>query len=177
MTPPAFVDHLLAAGQTNSTYDRYTFFRLLSQLGTDSTPDSGKMNLNYDNLDSYVYDMVLGRPGLRQMTLPLQRISLPGHPLAFFTNAADRLLRAYTTEWRNSNPGSFATNFYAATNINSITNAAQWTNYPAFGIDHIPVLVSNQFVYSSAVNRLLQLAANIYDATTNNNGVNRAMEQ
>ena len=27
-------------------------------------------------------------------------------------------------------------------------------------------LVSNQFVYSSAVNRLLQLAANMYDATT-----------
>ena len=33
---------------------------------------------------------------------------------------------------------------------------------------NIPVLVSNQFVYSSAVNRLLQLAANMYDATTNN---------
>jgi len=30
------------------------------------------------------------------------------------------------------------------------------------------VLVSNQFVYTPAVNRLLQLAANIFDATTNN---------
>ena len=46
-----FVNRLLAAGQANSTYDRYTFYRLLSQLGTDSTPESGKMNLNYDNLD------------------------------------------------------------------------------------------------------------------------------
>ena len=55
------------------------------------------------------------------------------------------------------------------TNFNFI-NADQWTNYPAFGIGNIPVLVSNQFVYSSAVNRLLQLAANMYDATTNNFG-------
>ena len=31
-------------GTTVSTYDRYTFYRLLSQLGTDSTPESGKMN-------------------------------------------------------------------------------------------------------------------------------------
>ena len=33
-------------------------------------------------------------------------------------------------------------------------------------------MISNRFVYSSAVNRLLQLAANMYDATTNNFGVN-----
>ena len=92
---------------------------------------------------------------------------MPWTPLDFFTNAADRLLRAYTTQWRNSNPTNFATTFYAVTNFNFI-NADQWTNYPAFGIANIPVLVSNQFVYSSAVNRLLQLAANMYDATTTN---------
>ena len=88
----------------------------------------------------------------------------------FFTNAADRLLRAYTTEWRNSNPANFATNFYAVPGYvftNGSFNADWWTNYPAFGITNIPVLVSNQFVYSPAVNRLLQLAANMYDATTN----------
>ena len=39
---------------------------------------------------------------------------------------------------------------------------------PPLASANIPVLVSNQFVYSPAVNRLLQLAANIYDATTNN---------
>ena len=39
-------------GTTTSTYDRYTFYRMLAQLGTDTAPESGKMNLNYDNLDS-----------------------------------------------------------------------------------------------------------------------------
>src|SRR6185437_14434375 len=37
-----------------------------------------------------------------------------------------------------------------------------------FGIGNIPVYVSNKFVYTPAVNRLLQLAANIYDATQTN---------
>ena len=46
-----FTDHLLQAGTNVSTYDRYTFYRLLAQLGTDSEPEQGKMNLNYDNLD------------------------------------------------------------------------------------------------------------------------------
>ena len=155
-----FTDRLLAAGQTNSTYDRYTFYRMLSQLGTDSTPDSGKMNLNYDNIDPGL-NGVLFTNGVAAAT------NFVGWtPLGFFTNAADRLLRAYTTLWRNGNPNNFATTFYTVNNFNfAQTN---WDNYPAFGIGHIPVLVSNQFVYSSAVNRLLQLAANIYDATTNN---------
>ena len=159
-----FTDRLLNAGTnrwggtTVSTYDRYTFYRLLSQLGTDSTPESGKMNLNYDNLDPYT-NGIASSSNFMAWT-----------PIAFFTTAADRLLRAYTTQWRNSNPTNFATTFYSVTNFNfAQTN---WDNYPAFGIGNIPVLVSNRFVYSPAVNRLLQLAANIYDATTNNFGVN-----
>ncbi len=161
-----FTDRLLQAGTNVSTYDRYTFYRLLSQLGTDSTPDSGKMNLNYDNLDPYI----IYSPRANVTNSPSATNFIGWTPLGFFTNAADRLLRAYTTQWRYSNPTNFATTFYTATNFNfSQTN---WDNYPAFGIGHIPVLLSNQFVYSSAVNRLLQLAANMYDATTNNFGVN-----
>jgi hypothetical protein len=160
-----FTDRLLQAG-TNTfigtnipTYDRYTFYRLLSQLGTDTTPDSGKMNLNYVNVDTNGNVV----PGMETNFVSWT------NALQFFTNAGDRLLRAYTTQWRNGNPTNFATAFYAVTNFNFI-NTDQWTNYPAFGIGNIPVLVSNQFVnfvYSSAVNRLLQLAANLYDATTN----------
>ncbi len=153
---PLFVNSLLAAGNNNSTYDRYTFYRMLSQLGTDTTPESGRMNLNYDNLTPT--NGVASSTNFMAWT-----------PLAFFTNAADRLLRAYTTEWRNGNPTNFAASFYSVANFNFI-NADQWTNYPAFGINHIPVLVSNRFVYSSAVNRLLQLAANMYDAATDNLG-------
>ena len=155
---PLFVNRLLAAGTNVSTYDRYTYYRLLSQLGTDTTPDSGKMNLNYDNLTP--------TNGVAASTN-----FMPWTPLAFFTNAADRLLRAYTTQWRNGNPTNFATTYYAATGFTNMI-ASQWTNnYLAFGITNIPVLISNQFVYSSAVNRLLQLAANLYDATTNNASV------
>jgi hypothetical protein len=157
-----FSNRLQSAGTNVSTYDRYTFYRLLSQLGTDSTPEFGKMNLNYDNINPYLNGF-LDNNGVAAATN-----FVVWQPLTFFTNAADRLLRAYTTEWRNINPTNFATTFYRVTSFNSITNADQWTNYPAFGVGNIPVLVSNQLVYSSAVNRLLQIAANIYDATTNN---------
>jgi hypothetical protein len=156
---PTFVNRLLAAGQTNSTYDRYTFYRLLSQLGTDSTPESGKMNLNYDNLDPFVTVIA----GITVTNPPASTNFMAWQPLTFFTNAADRMLRAYTTQWRNSNPTNFAAEFYGVINFNFV-NSDQWTNYPAFGIGNIPVWVNNRFVYSPAVNRLLQLAANIYDA-------------
>jgi hypothetical protein len=162
-----FTDHLLNAGTnqwggtTVSTYDRYTFYRLLSQLGTDSTPESGKMNLNYDNL-------VQTNPISGAIS---ETNFYPWTAIDFFTNAADRMLRAYTTQWRNSNPANFATTFYSVPSYfftNANFSATNFAAYPAFGIGNIPVLVSNQFVYSSAVNRVLQLAANIYDATTNN---------
>jgi hypothetical protein len=149
-----FSDHLMQAGTNVSTYDRYTYYRLLSQLGTDSAPDSGKMNLNYDNLTTN--------------SIPGGTNFIAWTPLGFFTNAADRLLRAYTIQWRNSNPTNFAATFYSVTDFTNII-ASQWTtNYLPFGIGNIPVWVNNRFVYSSAVNRVLQLAANIYDATTNN---------
>ena len=37
----------------------------------------------------------------------------------------------------------------------------------SFGVTNIPVYVNGQFVYTPAVNRVLQLAANVYDASTN----------
>jgi len=167
---PQFVGNLLYTGQTNSTYDRYTFYRLLSQLGTDTTPESGRMNLNYDNLDR-------GSNGFLNVNGTASATNfVPWTPLGFFTNAADRLLRAYTARWRDANLTNFATAFYAAQPVDFITNSPDvWANWPAFGLSAtpggppgIPVLVSNQVVYSSAVNRLLQLAANLYDATTTN---------
>jgi hypothetical protein len=149
-----FTNRLLNAGNGASTYDRYTFYRLLSQLGTDSAPEQNKMNINYRNVTNGV------------VVPNLETNFYPWTAIEFFTNAADRMLRAYTTQWRNSNPTNFATTFYTVTNFNFVTSD-QWTNYPAFGITNIPVLVSNQFVYTPAVQRVLQLAANIYDATTN----------
>jgi hypothetical protein len=152
-----FTDRLLNAGtntyggSTVSTYDRYTFYRLLSQLGTESAPESGKMNLNYDNLDPYIYTV----NGVTYTNAPSATNFIPWTALGFFTNAADRLLRAYTANWLSQNFGDFTNTFGAST-----TNA--------FGIGNIPVYVNGQFTYTPAVNRLLQLAANIYDATVSN---------
>src|SRR5678816_3410705 len=45
-------NRLWSAGRNVDSYDRYTYYRLLSQLGTDSSWEQpgGKLNLNYDNV-------------------------------------------------------------------------------------------------------------------------------
>jgi hypothetical protein len=76
-----FVDRLMAAGGTNSTYDRTTFYRLVQQLGTDSAPDQNKLNLNYVNVDlngNIVPDMATN--------------FIEWRATQFFTNAAARML-------------------------------------------------------------------------------------
>src|SRR5690606_13297859 len=93
-----------------------------SQLGTDSEPDR-RMNINYRNVD----DNMNVVPGMETNLFTWT-------PIQFFTNAADRLLRAQFPD------GSI-----------SITN--------------IPVFATNRLVYSPVVHRLLQLAANMYEAT------------
>jgi hypothetical protein len=112
-------------------------------LGTDSEPEPpGKMNLNYDNLVQR--NPVTGAASVTNF--------YAWRPIDFFTNAANRLLWANTEAWAGSNRASFLATF-------GVTQP--------FGITNIPVLVSNRFVYSSSIQRLLQLAANMYDATTN----------
>ncbi|MBU6409374.1 MAG: hypothetical protein KGR98_03205, partial [Verrucomicrobia bacterium] len=149
-----FVQRLTAAGAAAATYDRYSYYRLLSQLGTDSDPDSGKMNLNYDNVDANGSVVDGAETNFISWT-----------PLGFFTNAANRLLLAYTADW--------AANYVPTNNgvMIPVLNSNFWATFSvtnAFGVGDIPVLVSNRFVYTPAVQRLLQLAANMYDATTNN---------
>jgi hypothetical protein len=128
-----FTNSLGRAGLKKNYYDRYTFYRLMSQLGTDSPPEpSGKININYDNL--------------------VQRNPLSGavsatnflawQPVAFFTNTANTLLQLYYTNT------VCITNIYVYVNTNS------------------PPAVANFLLYTPNVHRLLQLSANIYDATT-----------
>ena len=169
-------------GTTNSTYDRYTFYRMLAELGSDTTPDSGKINLNYSNA---VVQTDLNGIATNIVIVPNAETNfVPWAATNFFTAAADRLLRLYTTNWFETNPSNYLATFYGvATNyyyINSfgytvtndpsglgLTNIPFYgmTNQiPAFGIANIPVLANGQFVYTPAVNRLLQLAANIYDS-------------
>lgn len=151
-----FTDRLTWAGTNLSTYDQTTYYRLLSQLGTDSTPeDPDKLNLNYVNVGGLSAtnfirwndpDLFSGNP---RRGIPA--FGVPGSVL-FFTNAAQRLLVKYTEQWLAENPTNFVVTF--------------GTNQP-FGVANIPVLVSNRFAYTPAMQRILQLAANIYDANNN----------
>ena len=145
-----FSHRLLNIGYGASTYNRYTYYRLLSQMGVESAPEQNKLNLNYSNATTYFYpngvlSNIIVYPGAETNLVPWT-------PLQFFTIAADKMLRDYSQEWIVANPSNFVATF-------NLTNT--------FGISDIPVLVSNRFVYTPAVQRVLQLAANIYDATTN----------
>jgi hypothetical protein len=178
-TSTQFTNNLIAAGTNLSTYDRYTFYRLLSQLGTDSTPESGLLNINYSNA-IVNYDSV-GIPTSITIVPGAETNFVSWNPTNFFAAAADKLLNAYTAEWYESSPSNYVQNYYGLSlpwltnaynisgiGITNIQRYGQTNQIPSFGLTNIPVLVNNTFVYTPAVNRLLQLAANIYDATTNN---------
>ena len=130
---PTFVNRLLAAGNTNSTYDRYTFYRLLSQLGTDSTPEQNKMNLNYSNAVAYfdangIVTNIIIIPGAETNFIPWT-------PIQFFTIAADKMLRAYSQEWLTESPTNYVATYYGTNNYDLLlANPSLITNYPAFGI-------------------------------------------
>ena len=53
-TSPGFVGRLKLAGSRTNDYDRYSLYRLISQLGTEcrAIADQGNMHLNYENYDS-----------------------------------------------------------------------------------------------------------------------------
>lgn len=169
-----------------SSYDRNTFYRLLSSLGSDSNdgryetalrPPSinfnqrtapaingqppntffrgrtnrtqfvrrAKLNLNY---------APEGNPNLDTPLSASVRSFQDWTPLAWFTNAVDRML---ADEFGNGLP-----------------NLANLSNTNAAWIDHgvpvyrreIPVIgLTNVWRYDAQVHRILQLAANIYDST------------
>jgi hypothetical protein len=160
-----FVNRLAAAGAGKATYDRYTFYRLLSQLGTDSVSDDNRMNLNFRNMISGTVV-----PGMETNYIAWT-------PLDFFTNAADRMLRYYTANWFAANPTNYLVTYFNYLPTTTILPNGQGmpslapyftaNQVPAFGLNSIPVYVNGQLVYQPAVNRILQLAANMYDASTN----------
>jgi hypothetical protein len=173
------------AGNQTDSYDRYTFQRLMASLGTGSGPElqtyvydpnvtnympatfsipnslipifslllvngatnqtpptilRTKVNINYDNSAQIAANLNASPTNLVYWT-----------QLGFFTNAADILLRSQE---------------FVLTNqlcvLNTYSNA-----YIHFGINRIPVYNStNSSVrYSARIHRMLQLAANIYDAS------------
>ena len=130
-TAPTFSDRLRLAGNSISSFDRYTFYRLLEQVSTDSAPESPKINLNYANVDTNTGAIV---PNLATNFTPWQ-------PVQFFTNAAARMLA----------DAGYGTNI-----VEVVGGVARV---------HIQIYPTNY--YTPSVHRYLQLAANIYDASTN----------
>jgi hypothetical protein len=136
----SFITRLNMAGTNNDSYNRYTFYRLLSQLGTDSAPEpAGKLNLNYCNVDNNG-NVVPGMATNFYAWTPLQ----------FFTTAAIRLLAnaGYTA-------GVGTTNLLYVNYVNGA-----W-------VTNLQIQIWPTNFYTPSVHRLLQLAANIYDASTN----------
>jgi hypothetical protein len=155
-----FTGRLLNANTNVSTYNRYTFYRLLSQMGVESLPAQDRINLNYTNAAAYFNN----RGVVTNIAVIPDALTNfgPWKPLQFFTIAADRMLHAYSQEWLVESPSNYLATYGMTTNIGTVLNP---TNIPVpFGITNIPVWVNNQFVYTPAVQRVLQLAANIYDS-------------
>ena len=75
---PRAAKRLTNALAGRGTYDQNTFYRLMSQLGTDSLPaNRNKLNLNYDNVNR-----------LGQIDPTLVAGFTNWTPIRFFTNAA-----------------------------------------------------------------------------------------
>jgi hypothetical protein len=130
--PLGVCDRLYLAGLQKDSYNSGTFYRLLSQMGFDSAPESPKLNLNYANVDAkgnIVPDMVTNLS--------------PWIPEQFFTNAVVRMLTNQFTDMTPTNP-------YCQTNF--VVN------------NHLQIMIYPTNHYTPAVHRLLQLAANIFDA-------------
>jgi hypothetical protein len=186
-TSTAFTNRLLTSGNSIATYDRYTLSRLLSELGTDSQPDDNKMDLNYTNLDANGNVVPNLQTNLGAWT-PLQFFTnaadrmLRSYSASWFANSPTNYLQTYygiigtnAYYYHNDVNGNVVFNDptgFGLTNLGMNTTLPglflnQTNQVPSFGIANIPVYVNGQFVYSPAINRVLQLAANIYDASTN----------
>ena len=142
---PFFLNLTNTLGFTDS-YRRYAFHRLLAQLGVDSAPPRGKLNLNWTN-------DIASTPGSGSQLVPWT-------PQGFFTNAANLMLQASIVTNIYTVP-SLGTNYLFGTNI----LATSALGLPLLSVTNIGLYPTNE--YYAEVHRLLQLAANIYDATTN----------
>ena len=172
----AFVDRLIAAQNFSpSSYDRNTFYRMVAQLGTDSAPDpEEKLNVNYINVGGWKSTNFVSWNDSRvrngDASLGILPMNRPGSEV-FFINAADRLLRRYSAEWAARNPQEYQNTF-------GMFQTQGSNNIPIpFSVTNIPVLVNGRFAYTPAIHRLLQLSANLWDASnaTNFPGSSNAM--
>jgi len=177
-TSPSFTNRMILAAQRTNTFDRYTFMRLLSTIGMGSSPEYGvwvygdtlnlnpqitvfpplvlrtKVNINYDNTAQIT--------NVNAPYVPMPTNLASWQPTTFFLNAAELLLRSKIFTFTNlpgtnalANNNGFATTYVTAT----------------FGVTNIPIYRANNagIRYDEGIHRMLQLAANIYDATVSTN--------
>jgi len=175
----SFTNRLRTGGPLpDNTYSRYTFYRMMDKLGTDSSPEEGKLNLNYSNaVVTYTNKNGITLPVSVGVVTGAETNLVPWKPQDFFIAAADKLLRMYTTEWFKADPSNYLAAYYGFVHhgyidatglgVTNFPNYGMTNQIPSFGITNIPVMINGVFVYSPAINRLLQLAANLYDASTN----------
>ena len=97
-TSANFVNRLNWASTNLSTYDQYTYYRMLQQLGTDSAPeDPDKLNLNYVNVRGLSATNFIRWTDTNAIQARFGGTVNPS--VFFFTNAVDKLLSRYTAEW------------------------------------------------------------------------------
>jgi hypothetical protein len=159
-----FTNRMLKAGSRTNSEDRYTFERLLANIGMGSAPEYGvwvygdsnqqtlrtKVNINFDNTSQ------IQSPNAPYAPMPTNLVNWT--PLGFFTNAAELLLRSQSFTFTNY------------VNIEG-TNVPSGTFTTNFGVTNIPIFRFSYpgVQYNEAVHRMLQLAANIYSATFSSN--------
>jgi hypothetical protein len=150
----SFVDRLTNASARLDTYDQYTFYRMISQLGMDSEPER-KINVNYLNVDtngniipgletnmiSWGDSRIGSAGGITVNGKEVVPPYAPPGPLLFFKTAASAMFQRMDLHENGDPLGRLIT----------VTN--------------IPIWPTNH--YTPAVHRILQLAANIFEATTN----------
>jgi hypothetical protein len=163
----------------SSTYDRYTYYRLISQLGTESIPDTesrsfrlaiqdnaprlqevrtNKIHLNYDNH----FD-------LQNNQQHHQTNFVDWEPRELFMRSAQRLLMANIT----TNPPSFNVRneqgqqfTVPGANFHRVGDTYVNRNFSVTNIQVWPEIVPGVNEYTANVHQLLQLAVNMTDPVT-----------
>jgi len=163
--PTGFTNKLTSASQQGNSYDRYTYYRMLSQMGTDSEAereDEGKININYVNIPSW-------KDGRRYPPTNFwfqtdqtftNLMGRPGPELFLLTVATNLFLREPALAFIVTNPPPPGISL-TPLRIPIYTNRAFGgafstitTNFPLPGP-----------LYAGRIHQILQLAANIHEAT------------
>ncbi|MCF7763683.1 MAG: pilus assembly PilX N-terminal domain-containing protein [Verrucomicrobia bacterium] len=177
---------LQATDNSNSSYDRYSYYRLLAQLGTDSRPavsnllfqpnlvlvPTNKLHLNFRNdypngqTNFIPWDPVIDPVGLVD---PRDRDFGPRNPIDFFYQAADRLLRSNLTTnspfARLQVPGFVPRpNFFLGET--PVRDEFSLTNIQLYNLSRNAPYYTTNNEYTATTHRALQLAANLYDSVT-----------